>query len=411
LQWGGQHNFPITLSLPPLFSGKFIISPNFSYENKWIAEKFRRSWNSTLEKIDTTIYKGFYMDHRTSFGIGVNTALYGTFAFKGANKLAIRHVIRPTVSFNYSPSLSKEHWYRTQIDTTGKLYSFPEFERSLFGYYGQEDFGGISFGIDNNLEMKKRSKKDTTVKEKKIRLIDGFGFNGGYNFIADSFKLSNMNIYLRSTLFEKVNITATTTLNPYQVDSNGFAVNKYAWQGDKFKIGRLSSGSLSMSTDFRSKPRDEKKDQERKQMEQQLLNDPLSGIDAQSQLDYMRRNPADFVDFNIPWAINVGLSVNFYEQFKPDYSGFEQKFSSNLTFSGSFSLTPKWNFAMNGFYDFDTNDLQTFTMSINREMHCWQLSINVTPVGPYRYFSFTISPKSGMLQDLKVNRTRYFYGD
>jgi len=411
LQWGGQHNFPITLSLPPILGGKFLVSPSISYENKWIAQKFRRSWNSTLEKIDTAITKGFYMDHKASFGIGINTALYGTFNFKGERQTAIRHVVRPTLGFSYSPSFSKQHWYSTQIDTTGRTYRFSEFEGSLFGYYGEQDFGGLSFGLDNNLEMRVKSKKDTTIKSKKIRLLDGFGFNGGYNFIADSFKLSNINFYLRSTLFEKINITASTLLNPYQVDSNGFAINKYAWQGGKFKLGRFPSGSLSMSTSFQSKPRDEKKDQERKQREQQLLNDPITGADAQSQLDYMRRNPADFVDFNIPWSVNLGLSVFFNEKLKADYSGFENEFSSNLTFSGSFSLTPKWNFSMNGYYDFDTKNLQTFTMSIAREMHCWQLAINVTPVGIYRYFSFTISPKSGLLQDLKINRTRYFYSD
>jgi LPS-assembly protein len=410
LQWGGQHNFPITLSLPPILGGKFLVSPGISYENKWIAQKFRRSWNSTLEKIDTTITKGFYMDHKASFGIGINTALYGTFNFKGG-QTAIRHVARPTLGLSYSPSFSKQHWYETKIDTTGRTYRFSEFEGSLFGYYGEQDFGGLSFGLDNNLEMRVKSKKDTTIKSKKIRLLDGYGFNGGYNFIADSFKLSNINFYLRSTLFEKINITASTLLNPYQVDSNGFAINKYAWQGGKFKLGRFPSGSLSMSTSFQSKPRDEKKDQERKQREQQLLNDPITGADAQSQLDYMRRNPADFVDFNIPWSVNLGLSVFFNEKLKADYSGFENEFSSNLTFSGSFSLTPKWNFSMNGYYDFDTKNLQTFTMSIAREMHCWQLAINVTPVGIYRYFSFTISPKSGLLQDLKINRTRYFYSD
>jgi len=200
-------------------------------------------------------------------------------------------------------------------------------------------------------------------------------------------------------------------LNPYQFDSLGRPVSEYAWQGEKFSLGRFTNGSLSMSTDFKSKPRDEKKAQERKQMEQQLLNDPLLATDAQSQLDYMRRNPADFVDFNIPWSISLSLSVYYSERFRVDRREFEKEFSSNLNFNGSFSLTPKWNFSMNGYYDFETKNLQTFTMSINREMHCWQLSINVTPVGPYRYFSFTISPKSGMLQDLKVNRTRYFYGD
>ncbi len=411
LQWGGQHNFPITLSLPPILGGKFLVSPNISYENKWIAQKFRRTWNATDKKVDTTITKGFYMDHKSSFGIGINTALFGRFDFKGPRNRSIRHVIRPNVNFSYSPSFSKQHFYETQIDTTGRRFRFSEFEGSMFGFYGEEDFGGISFGLDNNLEMRVKSKTDTAADRKLVRLIDGFGFNGGYNFIADSFQLSPISFYLRSTLFEKINITASTTLNPYQVDSFGFAINKYAWDGGKFKLGRFTTGNLSMSTSFQSKPRDEKKDQERKMKEEELLNDPILGADAQSQLDYMRRNPADFVDFNIPWSVNIGLSVYFNERLKADYSGFEKEFSSNLNFSGSFSLTPKWNFSVNGYYDFDTRNLQTFTMSIAREMHCWQMAINVTPVGPYRYFNITISPKSGLLQDLKINRTRYFYMD
>jgi hypothetical protein len=413
LQWGGQHSFPITLSLPPILGGKFLVSPNLSYEHKWIAQKFRRTWNNTLKKIDTTVNKGFYMDHKTSFGIGINTALYGTFNLGGKRQTVIRHVVRPSLNVNYSPSLSKSHWYRTQIDTLGNTYTFSEFEGSLFGFYGAEDYGGLSFSVDNNLEMKKKPKSDDTtgVKSKKIKLIDGYGFSGGYNFIADSFKLSTFNFYLRSTLFEKINITASTTLNPYQVDSRGIPIDKYAWQGGKFKLGRFSSGNLSMSTDFRSKPRDQKKEEERKQREEQLLNDPLMGPEVQSQLDYMRRNPADFVDFNIPWSLNLGLSVFFSERLKEDYSGFEKDFSSNMTFNGSFSLTPKWNFSVNGYYDFETRNLQTFTMSISREMHCWQMSINVTPVGPYRFFSININPKSSLLQDLKINRTRYFRSD
>jgi lipopolysaccharide assembly outer membrane protein LptD (OstA) len=411
LQWGGQHNFPITLSLPPVLGGRFLVSPNISYENKWIAQKFRRVWNPTALKVDTSITKGFFTDHKVSFGLGINTALYGTFNFGGKRETAIRHVVRPSVSINYSPSLSKNHFYETQLDTSGRKFRFSEYEGSLYGFYGDQDFGGMSFSVDNNLEMKLKSKKDTAAEKKKIRLIDGFGFSTGYNFIADSFNLSNFNFYLRSTLFEKINITASTTLNPYQVDSFGFPVNKFAWQGDKFKLGRFTNGSLSMSTDFRSKPRDEKKEQERKQREQQLLGDPLLAADVQSQLEYMQRNPADFVDFNIPWSISLGLSVFFSERLKQDYSGFEKEFSSNLNFNGSFSLTPKWNFSVNGYYDFDTRNLQTFTMSIAREMHCWQMSINVTPVGPYRFFNISINPKSGILQDLRINRTRYFYGD
>ncbi|HEX8314881.1 MAG TPA: hypothetical protein VF609_07810, partial [Flavisolibacter sp.] len=77
--------------------------------------------------------------------------------------------------------------------------------------------------------------------------------------------------------------------------------------------------------------------------------------------------------------------------------------------NNSFNLTPKWNFSTNGYYDFTTKQLTMFTMSIAREMHCWQMSIGVTPIGSYQYFNITISPKSSVLKDLRVNRTRYFY--
>jgi len=137
------------------------------------------------------------------------------------------------------------------------------------------------------------------------------------------------------------------------------------------------------------------------------MNSP-NMIDQQNLLDYMRHNPAEFIDFNIPWSVNLGLSVSFYERVKADYSGFEKKFSSNLQFGGNFLLTPKWNFMMNGYYDLDTKSIQTLTMNISRDMHCWQMSISITPVGLYRFFSVNISPKSSMLQDLRINRTRTF---
>ncbi len=409
LQWGGQHNFPITLSLPPILGGKIILSPGFSYEQKWIAQKFRKTWNNAKQKLDTSYSKGFFTDHKVTTSMGISTALYGTFQFKKSNIVALRHVMRPSLSFNYSPSFSKQHYYKTQVDTSGRILDFSEFEGSMFYYYGQQDFGGMGFSFDNNLEMKVRSKKDTTQGSvKKVKLIDGFGFNTGYNFMSTYKKLSPFSFYLFTTLFEKISINFQSTLDPYQVDSKGFSIDKYAWEGGKFKLGRFTNGSVSITSDFKSKPKDQNKENERKKQEQNLLNDPILGNDMQSQLDYMRRNPADFVDFNIPWTVGVGLSVMFNERMKSDYSGFIKDFSSNLNFNGSFSLTPKWNFSLNGYYDFDTKNLQTFQMSISREMHCWQMSINVTPIGPYRYFNISINPKSGLLQDLRINRTRYF---
>jgi hypothetical protein len=230
----------------------------------------------------------------------------------------------------------------------------------------------------------------------------------GYNFIADSFRLSPIQLYFRSTLFEKINISAGGTLDPYQVDKRGFPVNKLVWEGSKFSLGRITNGNIAISTEFKSKPKDPKIEEKRKQQEQQQFSDPAMIGDQQRLMDYMRQNPGEFVDFNIPWRLSISFSLFFTERMKPDYSGFETDFSSNTNFQGSFSLTPKWNFTVNGYYNLDTRKLQTFTMSISRDMHCWQMSIGVTPVGPYRFFNISLNPKASVLQDLRINRTRSF---
>jgi LPS-assembly protein len=412
LQWGAQHNFPLTVALPPILGGAVIVSPGISYSQVWIAQKFRRSWNAINKKVDTTITKGFFMDHQATFSLNFNTAIFGVYQFKKSRILAIRHVIRPTLSMNYKPDLSKSHFYKTQLDTTGYVNPFPysEFEGALYSGFSYGQNGGLSFQLDNNLEMKWRSRKDSGEKAiKKIRLIDGYGFSGSYNFLADSMKLSHFNLYLRTTLFEKISINAVADLDPYMTDRRGYDSSKYAWQGGKFKPGRLTSGGISISANFKSKAKDPKKEEERKKQVQQRLNDPNLVADQQRLMDYMQQNPAEFVDFNIPWQVSFGYSLAFNNnRQKPDYSGFELDFASNINFNGSFNLSPKWNFSATGYYDFHTRKLQTFSMSISREMHCWQMSINITPVGLYRYFSFSISPKASVLQDLKVNRTRSF---
>ncbi|MEP7374021.1 MAG: putative LPS assembly protein LptD [Chitinophagaceae bacterium] len=409
LQWGAQHNIPITLSLPPILGGAIVVSPGVSYSQVWIAQKFIRKWNGT--KVDTTIQKGFFVDQQTSFSLSFNTAIFGTYQFKNSKIVAIRHVIRPTISANYKPDLSSRFYDSVQINNAGYKIWVSQLQGGIYSGYSSGRNGGLSFQLDNNVEMKVKNKKDSTGEEptKKIRLIDGFGVSTSYNFLAEKFKLSPFQLYFRTNLFEKININASGTLNPYETDTLGQNIDKYVWEAGRFSLGRLSSGSVSMSTSFQSKPKDEKKDKEKKDQMNQEMNDPVLAGDKQRLLDYMRQNPAEFVDFNIPWQVSLSYSLYFQEQFKPDYSGFTKVVRSSANFSGSFSLTPKWNFSVNGYYDFDTKKLQTFTMSIAREMHCWQMSINVTPVGPYRFFNFTISPKSGILQDLRINRTRSFY--
>ena len=124
---------------------------------------------------------------------------------------------------------------------------------------------------------------------------------------------------------------------------------------------------------------------------------------------YMSNNPAEFADFSIPWSLQFSYSLRFQRIRKADYSGYVTDISNDVNWNGTINLSPKWQLGVNGFYNITDKELGTISVSIAREMHCWQMAINVSPVGKYRFFTISISPKSSLLRDVKVNRTRYFY--
>ncbi|MCW3088780.1 MAG: LPS-assembly protein LptD, partial [Sediminibacterium sp.] len=207
-QWGAVHTIPITLSLPSL--GPVTVSPSVSYEERWYGQRIFRSWNGAKSKVDTTVQKGLYTARQMSFGLGMNSRIFGTYNFPASSKImAIRHEIRPNISINYKPDFAARYYYNTQIDSSGRVMRFSQFDGGIIGAFSEGAFGGIGFGIDNLLEMKVKDTKDSSNKKgRKIRLIDGFGFSSAYNLLADSFALSTFSLYARSTLFDKINITA-----------------------------------------------------------------------------------------------------------------------------------------------------------------------------------------------------------
>lgn len=397
-QWGMQHSVPISLTLPAV--GPLLFSPSVSFSEKWYGQYFEREWNG--DTVVANIKRGFFAAREVTFGMSTNTRVFGTFNLGKNTKL--RHEIKPTFSINYKPDLVKQFYDSVQVDKTGRQMRVSRFDGSVVGGFSEGTFGGFNFGFDNLFEMKVKNNKDSTGDEptRKIKLIDGLSFNTGYNFFADTLRWSPISIAFRSTLFEKINITGSTSLDPYDVDSFGTRINNLLWK--QGKLGRFSSGSLSLSSSFQSKKKDERSDASRLPNDQTMTPD-----EQQRQLDYVRSNPAEFTDFNIPWTLQTSLSFNFSRLRKADYSGYYTQINSSLNLNGDFSLTPKWKLGGSVYYDIKSTKIQTLTMFISREMHCWQMSINITPVGIYKSFNITLNPKSGILRDLKVNRSRYFY--
>lgn len=408
-QFGAHHSLPISLSLPQI--GAFQVAPSVSYDETWYQRKVFRTWNAARKKLDTTIQKGFYTARQMSFGLGISTRIFGmvTAKSKDAKVQAIRHEIRPTFGLSYKPDFNKNSFYFAQVDTTGRKGQFSVFETNVFSPYSPGTFGGLTFGIDNNLSMKVRNKKDTGENAlKKVSLIDGFSINTSYNFFLDSFQLSPIVLSARSNLFDKINITAGAILDPYQVNAEGQRVNSLLVQRNAFSLGRLVSGNVSVSSNFRG---GDKKAGDKTPTDQQredlLRNDGYTDDTYNSELAYITNNPGEFADFNIPWSVNFSYSLSFSKRFVAN-QGFKGEVMQNTSFGGTLNLTPKWQMGINGYYNLSTGELGTISLSISRDMHCWQMSINVSPVGKYRFFSINISPKSPLLRDIKVNKTSSF---
>jgi hypothetical protein len=393
--------------------GAIQLSPSVSYQENWYGQKVVQVWNNAKNKVDTSISRGIYTARQMQMSFSAATRVFGTYLFSKTSKIqAIRHEIRPTLSINYRPDMQKQYYYDLQVDTTlgpnGKPRTLrvSQFAGGLVSPFSEGRSGAIGFGVDNTLEMKVRNTDDTSGGTKKVRLLDGFGFNGSYNLIPspnDSFPLSNISIYARSTLFEKINITANANLDPYQTDASGFRRARLMLADNKLRPGRITNASIAVSTSFQSKSKDGKTDKERLPQDEYMTPE-----EQQRQLEFVRSNPAEYTDFNIPWSLQLSYSLSYSNQLGANYRS-ESRVYSNLSVNGDFSLTPRWKIGGNSYYDFTTSKIQTLTMFVSREMHCWQMSINITPVGLYRSFNITINPKSGILRDLKVNRSRFFY--
>lgn len=408
MQWGVRHNVPITLALPSL--GVVQVSPSVSYNETWYQRRVEYKWNPGRKKVDTTLAKGLYTAREMSFGLGASTRIFGMFAFGKDSKIkAIRHEIRPTFSISYKPDMNGKYFRAVQTDSLLTFRQYNVYEGNVNGAYGAGEFGGISFGLDNNIQMKVRNKKDTSEgADKKITLIDGLAINGSYNFLADSFQLSTLSFSARSNLFDKINLTVSGSLDPYQYDT-ARRLNRLVWKDKIFTLGRLANANVSLSTSFRGG--DPKQQSQKSQALSNGVN-PYTGMpltEEQSEAAYISNNPADYTDFSIPWSVNLGFSFRYNNNFSPFAKGFVSSTSADATFGGSLALTPKWQISLNGTYNFNTNKVGMLTTNISREMHCWQMSISISPIGKYKFFSVIISPKSNLLRDIKVNRTRYFY--
>ncbi|MDR1719955.1 MAG: LPS-assembly protein LptD [Dysgonamonadaceae bacterium] len=433
---GMKHDIPISASFNLL--KYIIITPNVNYTSRWYTTKIDQEYDRLSQRVvpsDTTY--GFYRIYDYRGGVSMNTKLYGFFKPWGifgnwAKNTTIRHVITPSISFSGAPDFGdpsygfyKELRYydpnKMNVDHMDTVVYSP-YSNGLWGVPGRGKTGSLSFRIENNVEAKVNG-QDTT---KKYSIIDNLGLGMSYNLLADSMKWSNLSASLRLKLSRSFTLNLQGTFDTYTYNEKGVRIDVPRWEVGK-GIGRListgSSFSYSLNNDVikkwfgkgsddsgtKKKPEDDSLDSEDDGEEmnvEQTATEPKS----------LRTKKTDIGDFdsdgylvmNIPWnlSFNYSLSLGYDNaNFNTKTREYGYKITQTLGLSGNLTPTKGWNFNFNTSYDFDYKKFAYMQCSLTRNLHCWQMTASIIPLGPYQSYSFTISVNSSLLKDFKYTQS------
>ncbi len=378
---GVQHQIPISTSVQ--FLKFFTFSPGINYTERWYFNTIEKYYNEKTGTVAEDTIRGFKSTREWNANANISTRLYG---FLKLGKNTVRNVMTPQVSFRYQPDFSTRKYGFYGPNGTVGYYS--PYDHGIYGQPSVGRQGTVGLSLNNNLEAKVRSKRDTTgTGLKKIILFDAFNFSTAYNLAADSLNWQNLAINARTKLFKKLDVVYSSTHDFYAYDTiaktriNTFEYDK---TGHLF---RTVNTNLSLTTTLAS-------------AKKQKLSSK-AGTDAE-RAD-LSRNPNSYVDFTIPWSLNAGFV------FSKTVSGNNTIINEVLNVSGDLNLTSKWKIGFSTGYDFYKKKVSLTTVDIFRDLHCWEMHFNWIPFGFRQSYNFTINVKSSMLQDLKVNRRRQWY--
>ena len=411
---GVQHTIPVQASFNVF--NYINITPSFNYNERWYFKKVDRQWNpetNTAEELDPQY--GFYRLYDYTTALSFSTTLYGMWQvrekYKNFKLQAIRHTFSPSISFSYAPDFSNQKYgyFKTvQSDSTGRTTVYSPFADNAYGTPSQGRSMAMSFSLSQSLEAKVLSKRDSTGI-KKISLIDDFSISGSYNFLADSMKLSNISLSLRSTFSGKIGINLRATLDPYEVSPEGIRYNKLTWR--RGNLGRIINTGWSFGYSFKS--RDNTKQpaiNDINSVPPEYMNpfyDPYGTMDPVLRRQYMANA---YYDFSLPWNIGFNYAVNYSVSYVNNgTTGIRRNITQTIGFNGSITFSPKMAATFSGGYDIATNKLTTSSISITRDLHCWQMSFSWIPFGYYKSWSFHIGVKAASLQDLKYDKSQSMY--
>lgn len=373
------------------------------YTEYWNTKQLYTKYNPNVNRSDSNIHHGFYATRDFSVNSSMSTRIYGMKMFGKDKKIkGIRHVMTPSLNMNYTPGFAQspfKYLYENQWDPEqNPHYESPYIMSPIGGPTNALPQGNIGLSIQNTLQIKVGA-TDSMNNDRNISLIDGLGASLHYNMFADSMNLSMLNLNFKTNLFNKINLTASAILDPYVYDDNGRQTSTYRWNAQQGVFGFRSS-NISLSMNFSGREREERS------------LDSLSQKQEELALLFRNNGIQKYYDFNIPWDFYISGGLGIHKLFDKNTKTYNLRYSPNMMFNGSFNLTERTKIAFNGgleFTEFKDIRLGTTSIDISRDLHCWQMTLNLVPFGYYKSFHFTINVKASVLQDLKLTRRKSFH--
>ncbi|MDY7393785.1 putative LPS assembly protein LptD [Aureibaculum sp. 2210JD6-5] len=404
---GAKHTVSASTNMKAL---KYItLSPSVNYNEVWYLKTVDQRYNDELDQIERDTINKFDAFREYSGGVSASTTLYGMFNFKKGRLQAIRHVMRPSVSFNYRPDFSFYYDEVQQSDDPNDLREFSRFDGGVYGAPSRGLSSSIGLSLNNTFEAKMMSKDSTATEPEKIKLLNNLNFSTSYNIVADSLNWSPVRMTAGTTILDnKLSLNASATLDPYALSASGRRINTFNVNngGSLFRLTQANmSASYSISSDIFAKK--EPKDKNAASSsgtegdEESLFGSDLTTRNTADDQDESKTKVAKLYGATLPWKLSLRYNVGYSNSTR------QNEISNNsLQFSGNVELSPKWSVGLSSGYDFKNKGITFTNLSFERDLDSWRMSFNWVPFGNSTTYYFFIGIKSSVLSDIKYDKRK-----
>ena len=409
---GFQHSIPLNTNFK-LFK-YFSATSAVNYREVWYLKTINRQFDTNQNKVVDTQVNGFDAFRTYSFSSSIGTTVYGTFNFKKNKRIqAIRHVMRPSVSYGYTPSFEK--YYDTYAaDGSGTMVKeYSRFEGGIYGAPGNVNSNSVGFDLSNTFEAKVTDKDSTKTEAKKIMLLNNLNLSTSYDFNADGKRTlawTPVRVSGGTQFFDnKMNLNFGATLDPYAVDNAGQRINKFNIDNGG-SLFRMSSANMTINYSLASSPNKKTNRSNNSETirnggrEDDLFGKPITGNIQRSMFDDedtddKKESESDFFNYTLPWDMTFAYALTYGNNNR------ENKIIGNsIMISINADLTPKWKTGISTGYDFVQKGVTFTQLRFERDLLSWRMDFNWTPFGNNANWGFFIGIKSGVLSDIKWDK-------